>query len=82
MLRLLVIGLAFCAQVEQQMATAQLTVTRLLSLKADADIATKTKVAASLLLVGDARVQGVRATASVIAMLASCSEVTILEVHN
>lgn len=73
---------SFCEQVEQQMATAQLTVTRLLSLKADADIATKSKVAASLMVVGDARVEGFRATTSVIEMLASCSAVTILKVHN
>jgi hypothetical protein len=62
------------------MAAAQQTVTRLLGLKADANIATKTKVAATLVVEGEGRVAGFQATTDIIAMLASCSSVEILKV--
>lgn len=66
-------------EVEQRMAAAQQTVTRLLGLKADANIATKTKVAATLVVEGEGRVAGFQATTDIIAMLASCSSVEILK---
>ncbi len=66
-------------QVEEHMRVALGVVTRLLSLKSDSGVATKTRLAAHL-AAAEGRRPALEATSAAIAVLAFCSSVTVLQV--